>query len=560
MQSIYNLTDENGADYFNKFYTQSFNNLMNSSETFAPHLFKCKSHKLNYSGKLSFIFDPEMKIRVIAILDYFSQIYLRKIHNGLLKNLRKFSQDRTFTQNPTTDWNLSLPDSFWSMDLSSATDRFPIYLQKNVIRELIGQKPAQSWETLLTSRSFGTSLDPDRSFKYEVGQPMGAYSSWAAFTLTHHVVVQWCAFLEGVYPFKEYILLGDDIVIHNDKVAKRYKCIMDKRLGVELSEAKTHVSTSLYEFAKRWIDPIKKIEYTGLPIVGIIENIDNPIIVYTILFDYYFIKANYYSYTKDLVSFIRDLYSNLKLRKIVSFKNKGKVRVQGKKNPKTKTLFYTINLKKRFSKQLEIFSFSLKYAFNILSIQDQRRFIYKYVKNLAYQYHENNPISRVFNFGMMKDVTDNYSKIQKLCGKFHTEIVVSEGSDLTLYPLYKSVKNYLINLSEILIEARDKKKLNILELSDQLVVIDFDSIWNRERNKINLLTKVGQSFIKGIDFINRIDIDDEIYYGSATFESTIDFLESEIMVDTVIRNIKFLIRFKLEPKKTEVNPWAAWGA
>jgi len=103
MQSIFNLTDEGGADYFSKFYAQCFNNFMNGSETFAFHTDKCGGCELNYSGKLSFIFDPELKVRVIAILDYFSQIFLKKIHTGLLKNLRKFPQDRTFTQDPKSN-------------------------------------------------------------------------------------------------------------------------------------------------------------------------------------------------------------------------------------------------------------------------------------------------------------------------------------------------------------------------------------------------------------------------------------------------------------------------
>jgi hypothetical protein len=62
--------------------------------------------------------------------------------------------------------------------------------------------------------------------------------------------VQFSAYLEGVYPFSHYILLGDDIVIYNDKVAKRYMKIM-KSLGVELSPNKSHVSFDTYEFAKR---------------------------------------------------------------------------------------------------------------------------------------------------------------------------------------------------------------------------------------------------------------------------------------------------------------------
>jgi hypothetical protein len=46
------------------------------------------------------------------------------------------------------------------------------------------------------------------------------------------------------------MILGDDIVIKNDKVAQTYiKTI--KGLGVDLSLQKTHVSNDTYEFAKR---------------------------------------------------------------------------------------------------------------------------------------------------------------------------------------------------------------------------------------------------------------------------------------------------------------------
>jgi UTP-glucose-1-phosphate uridylyltransferase len=63
-------------------------------------------------------------------------------------------------------------------------------------------------------------------------------------------VVAWAAYLVGKKPFTNYIILGDDIVIKDDKVAKKYISIMHK-LGVSISEAKTHVSSDTYEFAKR---------------------------------------------------------------------------------------------------------------------------------------------------------------------------------------------------------------------------------------------------------------------------------------------------------------------
>jgi hypothetical protein len=79
---------------------------------------------------------------------------------------------------------------------------------------------------------------------------MGAYSSWAAFTITHHLVVHWAAHLCGLENFKKYIILGDDIVINHDRVARKYIKIMNN-LGVDISLNKTHVSKNTYEFAKR---------------------------------------------------------------------------------------------------------------------------------------------------------------------------------------------------------------------------------------------------------------------------------------------------------------------
>jgi hypothetical protein len=52
------------------------------------------------NGKLSLVEDPEGKIRVIAMLDYYSQVVLKPIHDDLLLLLKKFPMDRTYDQNP----------------------------------------------------------------------------------------------------------------------------------------------------------------------------------------------------------------------------------------------------------------------------------------------------------------------------------------------------------------------------------------------------------------------------------------------------------------------------
>lgn len=221
--------------------------------------------------RLHVVNDPEAKARVIAIFDYISQVAFNPVSEYLFETLKTIPQDRTFTQDPVI---IDKKDGqrFHSLDLSSATDRFPIDLQVDLLSPIIGEYQAKGWKNLMVNEPFITP-DGKSTVKYAVGQPMGARSSWAAFTLSHHLCVQYAAFQENLYPFSEYILLGDDIVIYNDAVAERYK-ILIKDLGVSISEAKSHVSEHTYEFAKRWIR--NGIEISPIPLRGIIDQINQP--------------------------------------------------------------------------------------------------------------------------------------------------------------------------------------------------------------------------------------------------------------------------------------------
>jgi hypothetical protein len=86
--------------------------------------------------------------------------------------------------------------------------------------------------------------------RYSVGQPMGAYSSWAMLALTHHFIVRVAALRAGLPNFSNYAVLGDDIVIGDDDVASHYQDIM-RFLGVGISLHKTLCSTLFCEFAKK---------------------------------------------------------------------------------------------------------------------------------------------------------------------------------------------------------------------------------------------------------------------------------------------------------------------
>jgi hypothetical protein len=86
---------------------------------------------------------------------------------------------------------------------------------------------------------------------YAVGNPMGAYSSWASFALAHHYIFYFISReLRREFSTLPYVLLGDDVLIGDEDVAELYlKIIQD--LGIDVSKAKTHISKDICEFAKR---------------------------------------------------------------------------------------------------------------------------------------------------------------------------------------------------------------------------------------------------------------------------------------------------------------------
>jgi len=220
--------------------------------------------------RLSLVRDPELKVRVIGIVDYFSQQVLAGLSDQLFTLLRKFSQDRTFTQDPHIAKDAE--SKFHSFDLKNATDRFPLKLQQQLLAEMLGGAYAAAWGSIMTHEPFAA---PNGDIlRYEVGQPMGAKSSWAMFTLSHHMLVQYAAFLAGCYPTKKYILLGDDIVITDDKVAAEYVKLC-AGIGVEISAMKTHVSLTTYEFAKRWFH--HGVEVSGYPVSMIVSTLKAPL-------------------------------------------------------------------------------------------------------------------------------------------------------------------------------------------------------------------------------------------------------------------------------------------
>lgn len=159
---------------------------------------------LSYLGKLGMKEEAAGKIRVFAMVDAWTQWVLAPFHRVLFDILRDIPMDGTFNQVAPLE-ALKNAKELYSLDLTAATDRLPLILQRTLLGCLFGHELAGYWANLLTSRvyrlhgekiSYGKKEDYV-DLNYAVGQPMGALSSWASLAITHHFIVQASAWRAG---------------------------------------------------------------------------------------------------------------------------------------------------------------------------------------------------------------------------------------------------------------------------------------------------------------------------------------------------------------------------
>jgi len=240
----------------------------------------CPFTATNWLGKLGFKPEPAGKVRVFAMVDPWTQWLMDALHRAIFKLLEQIPQDGTFDQMRPIRLLFEYQDAnrlsdgrkpeLHSYDLSAATDRIPIVLQKVLLSPFLTSWGAELWACLMVGRDyhcpkticFGKGqpkqlLSSTGKVTYQTGQPMGALSSWAMLALVHHAIVQWAALRAGVITagkqwYGGYAILGDDVVIVGKTVALEYSRLM-KALDVGIGDHKSLVSKSgmALEFAKR---------------------------------------------------------------------------------------------------------------------------------------------------------------------------------------------------------------------------------------------------------------------------------------------------------------------
>lgn len=113
---------------------------------------------------------------------------LKPIHEYIGRILEKIPQDCTLDQSKFFKL-LEGSSVFFSVDLSSATDRFPISLITDLLKIRLPADFVDAWKEVMVGHPFDFQGD---KLVYAAGNPMGAYSSFNSFALTHHFLIYHC--------------------------------------------------------------------------------------------------------------------------------------------------------------------------------------------------------------------------------------------------------------------------------------------------------------------------------------------------------------------------------
>jgi len=305
----------------------------------APIALLCKYLSISPTlGHIAVLEEARGKRRKIGITDFWTQILFRPLHDAIYLNLARVSNDGTKDQakpiklmiealnisnfhkaNPLIkkdqmdapdlsaliqkimEGNLtgsfSIPESTFSLenkkrtklsggsvkrvqslDLTAATDRLPVDVQANILN-LLGY-PGTLWKEILDREWSCTGLSNSTVLKYSVGQPMGAYSSFAMLALTNHVLVHIA--MNETSQKVPYGVLGDDVAIASKKVSKLYRSLLQE-LGVEVNPIKGF-DGGILEFAKQlWT--INGYNLSPLGAKNITLCLRNPAFLSSILFE-----------------------------------------------------------------------------------------------------------------------------------------------------------------------------------------------------------------------------------------------------------------------------------
>lgn len=240
--------------YFKDLYGPCLDGLAGLTKALDRRLFDVRGdvlHPENHLiGSVHFLQEPGLKLRSIASPFRINQIVMNPLGKSCYSIVRSLPWDCTFDQSravPHIQAALADGKTVHSVDLSSATDYFPLELQSFVLRSIFGSSSRDVKLFEFLSRGYWNSSIGPVSWKR--GQPLGLYPSFAVFTLTHGLLL---ALLSNNQHDDQFFVVGDDVVILNDDLYHRYIALL-KLLGCPWSSDKSLSSNRLSEFAGKII-------------------------------------------------------------------------------------------------------------------------------------------------------------------------------------------------------------------------------------------------------------------------------------------------------------------
>lgn len=150
-------------------------------------------HKTFHLRKLVEVPDSDLKVRVVAISDYWTQTLLE----ALMPHL-KFVLKRLFTKSTSFYDHISgfrkgaeskYRDRIMSYDMDSWTDRFHHDLQVVMMEELFGTDIAHAWKELVVTCEW-YQQSQNKHVRYKQGQGMGTTGSFMIATIADHFFIE----------------------------------------------------------------------------------------------------------------------------------------------------------------------------------------------------------------------------------------------------------------------------------------------------------------------------------------------------------------------------------
>lgn len=218
------------------------------------------------SGKISHIMESGGKDRAVAQPFLSLQVLFEPLKKILSKMQEADDNIHTFDQIKGVEIAqsaLKRGKTLYCYDASSFTDKFPLEYQLHVLNKY----DLGDWSDLVRAFSKGTFYDPEqkRSVHYAQGQPQGLGPSFGLATLSHSDMVNviYSSLYEGIDYIeaildRPYGVVGDDIFICDERVAKVYDNIMNN-WGVQINRTKSVISDRYGEFCGVLFDRNSKI-------------------------------------------------------------------------------------------------------------------------------------------------------------------------------------------------------------------------------------------------------------------------------------------------------------